>query len=192
MFDTQIIGNKIAELRKKSNMTQFELADELGISFQAVSNWERGNSMPDISKLPQIAELFSTTIDDIIGIPNRVLNEISEGKDVNISLHTSAEIGDAAGLIQPNKIKEIIEYSDLTFNLSALLPYLDNDYIEQLTDKYYQQSKDISIFLPFLSSSKLKALLKHSFEMDKSINAFLPYLPKEDIHALVEKFVAIG
>ena len=39
-------------------MTQMELADRMGISFQVVSNWERGNSMPDISKLPELAEIF--------------------------------------------------------------------------------------------------------------------------------------
>ena len=52
MFDMQKIGKKISELRKRKNITQMELADQMGISFQAVSNWERGNSMPDISKLP--------------------------------------------------------------------------------------------------------------------------------------------
>ena len=45
MFDTVKIGKKIAELRKKKDMTQFELADRLGISYQAVSNWERGISL---------------------------------------------------------------------------------------------------------------------------------------------------
>lgn len=44
----QKVGRKIVELRKKNNMTQTELADKMNISFQAVSNWERGNSMPDI------------------------------------------------------------------------------------------------------------------------------------------------
>lgn len=44
MFDTVKIGKRIAELRKKRDMTQFELADRLGISYQAVSNWERGVS----------------------------------------------------------------------------------------------------------------------------------------------------
>ncbi|MBN2793929.1 MAG: helix-turn-helix transcriptional regulator [Clostridia bacterium] len=46
------------------------LADELGVSFQAVSNWERGNSMPDISKLPEIAECLNSTIDFILGNSN--------------------------------------------------------------------------------------------------------------------------
>ena len=45
MFDTKIIGKKIAALRKAKDMTQMELADKLGISFQAVSNWERGGSL---------------------------------------------------------------------------------------------------------------------------------------------------
>ena len=49
---------------------QLELADKLSISFQAVSNWERGNSMPDISKLPELAEIFGVTIDAIIGHDN--------------------------------------------------------------------------------------------------------------------------
>lgn len=66
MFDTKEIGRKISEFRKVSNMTQMELADRLNISFQAVSNWERGNSMPDISKLPELAELFGISIDELL------------------------------------------------------------------------------------------------------------------------------
>ena len=80
MFHTEQVGKKIAALRKQNNMTQFELADRLNISFQAVSNWERGNSMPDISKLPEIAELFHTTIDDILGKENTLLSDIANGK----------------------------------------------------------------------------------------------------------------
>ena len=45
MFNTENIGRKIAELRKNRNMTQLELADKMGISFQAISNWERGVSL---------------------------------------------------------------------------------------------------------------------------------------------------
>ncbi len=45
MFHTENIGRKISELRKNPNMTQLELADKMGISFQAISNWERGVSL---------------------------------------------------------------------------------------------------------------------------------------------------
>lgn len=44
MFDTIAVGRKIAFLRKEQNMTQTELADRMMVSYQAVSNWERGVS----------------------------------------------------------------------------------------------------------------------------------------------------
>lgn len=59
MFNMESIGRKIAELRKKANMSQMELADCMGITFQSISNWKRRNTMPDISKLPELAELFT-------------------------------------------------------------------------------------------------------------------------------------
>lgn len=67
MLNMERVGRKISELRRERNMTQMELADQMGISFQAVSNWERGNSMPDISKLPELAGLFGVSIDELLG-----------------------------------------------------------------------------------------------------------------------------
>lgn len=67
MFDMLKVGRNIVRLRGIVGLTQMGLADQLGISYQAVSNWERGNSMPDISKLPQLAEIFGTGIDEILG-----------------------------------------------------------------------------------------------------------------------------
>lgn len=48
----------IAELRKDKGITQSELADFLGVSFQSVSKWENGITMPDISLLPMVSECF--------------------------------------------------------------------------------------------------------------------------------------
>ena len=67
MLNMERVGRKISELRRERNMTQMELADQMGISFQAVPNWERGNSMPDISKLPELAGLFGVSIDELLG-----------------------------------------------------------------------------------------------------------------------------
>ena len=52
------IGKNIASLRKKSGMTQEELAARLNVSAQAVSKWENESSCPDISLLPDIADIF--------------------------------------------------------------------------------------------------------------------------------------
>lgn len=51
MIDMNRVGKCIKNARTNKNMTQLELADIVGVSYQAVSNWERGNSMPDIAKL---------------------------------------------------------------------------------------------------------------------------------------------
>ena len=58
MLNSTIIGNKIAEARKKSNLSQAELANKISISPQAVGKWERGESMPDITTLNRLAEIF--------------------------------------------------------------------------------------------------------------------------------------
>jgi transcriptional regulator with XRE-family HTH domain len=59
---------KIAELRKNKGVGQQELASVLGVSFQSVSKWETGATMPDITLLPSIAEYFNVSIDELLGI----------------------------------------------------------------------------------------------------------------------------
>lgn len=59
---------KVAELRKKSNITQKELAEYLDVAHQTISKWERGITLPDISLLPKIAEYFNVNVDSLLGI----------------------------------------------------------------------------------------------------------------------------
>ena len=59
------IGTNIKKLREENQITQQQLADSLGISYQAVSKWECGTTIPDVVLLPQIAEFFNVTIDDL-------------------------------------------------------------------------------------------------------------------------------
>ena len=66
MFDMKEIGARIARYRRQKNLTQMSLADNLGISFQAVSNWERGESMPDISKLGDLSLALGVSIDILL------------------------------------------------------------------------------------------------------------------------------
>ena len=60
------IGSTIKKLRRDRDMTQEQLADHLGITANAVSQWECDRTSPDISQLPILAGLFSTTIDALL------------------------------------------------------------------------------------------------------------------------------
>lgn len=59
------IGKKLYDLRKQSGFTQDYVAERLGVSAQAVSKWENDIACPDIMTLPNIAELYSITIDEL-------------------------------------------------------------------------------------------------------------------------------
>ena len=61
------LGENMREFRKKKNNTQEELAAFLGITMQAVSKWERGEGLPDITLLPAVASFYNVTIDELMG-----------------------------------------------------------------------------------------------------------------------------
>ena len=62
------IGEKIKELRKAQDVTQEKLADYLNISYQAVSKWENGLALPDITLLPKLVNFFGVTSDQLLSI----------------------------------------------------------------------------------------------------------------------------
>ena len=60
------IANKLYDLRKKSGLSQEELADKIGVSRQAVSKWERAEASPDTDNLIMLSKVYGVTLDDII------------------------------------------------------------------------------------------------------------------------------
>ena len=59
------LGNKIKSLRKQKNISQEVFANYLGVSFQAVSKWENGNTLPDVMMIPAIASFFCVSTDEL-------------------------------------------------------------------------------------------------------------------------------
>ena len=59
------LGEKIKSLRNQKNISQEVLANYLGVSFQAVSKWENGNTMPDVTMIPAIASFFGISTDEL-------------------------------------------------------------------------------------------------------------------------------
>jgi len=77
MLNTKMIGNKIAEARKKINISQAELAQRLFISSQAVGKWERGESMPDIITFNRLAEILGVDLNYFSKNLQSTANEIA-------------------------------------------------------------------------------------------------------------------
>ena len=76
------IGLIIRKLRVSKKMSQEELANQLGVSPQAVSRWENGKTYPDISLLSSIALLFNVTIDYLLcGDENLINKQIDEVRE---------------------------------------------------------------------------------------------------------------
>jgi transcriptional regulator with XRE-family HTH domain len=93
MFDTRKIASYICNLRKDKDITQVELANMLNVSHQAVSKWERAESMPDVGILPELADILDVTVDDILngGRPTKnnnegqIINEVAKGNTQRVS-----------------------------------------------------------------------------------------------------------
>ena len=67
-------GETVRQLRREKGLTQEQLAARLNVSFQTISKWERGESLPDLTMLPVLAVFFGVTTDDLLGV-NQAENE---------------------------------------------------------------------------------------------------------------------
>lgn len=199
-FNMDQIGRRISELRKKQNMTQMGLADKLGISFQAVSNWERGNTMPDIGKLPDLAKIFNVTTDDLLGETSELLRSAAKGElkqYMEENPVTIEELAEAAPLLLPNQTEEGFE--KLTQDnplpnlreISNILPFISKDLVDELVVKYADSTewKSLHEIAPFASRQILEQITDRKVETGEYgfIKDCLPFLARETVVRLALK-----
>ena len=112
------IGENIKELRKAHNITQEQLAENLGISFQAVSKWENNIAFPDITLIPVLAIFFRVTTDYLFGITNDNTDEICD---------TDEQVGVELKIIKPEKFDDgSKEIGDLLKKRKTLIVNLED------------------------------------------------------------------
>ena len=115
------IGNTIRKLRRERDMTQDALADALGITAKAVSQWENGKTQPDLTLIAPLCHLFDVTADELLGID---LARKNEQRDALLErAHTLSKNGlkkEARELLlegmklYPNDYKVMDSYADTT------------------------------------------------------------------------------
>jgi len=177
------------------------LADAMGISYQAVSNWERGNSMPDIAKLPELCNILELNVDQLIGNGETVqtVKKMISEKDAVISLE---ELADVAPIVPPKKMEQVLEnnaegtdYIDVDA-LIALAPFLDEEYLSQLAKRISLDHLEQLVGLaPFINRDVLNQI---ALDYDKTyegtldaIIALAPFLRKETLSQIVENCLAV-
>ncbi len=189
MFDMEKIGQKISMLRKAQNMTQMELADRMNISFQAVSNWERGLSMPDISKLPELAQLFGVTIDELLGEKSEILESIvNDNTDefLKNNIVEAEEFIKIAPILKPLQADELLMEVNLSLKLSEIadiIPFISRDLLNQIVlkaaDKQdYQNLDDLA---PFIDEDIINGIAHKMVSEGKSIEEIAPFISKKHI-----------
>ena len=85
-MDQDKIGSFIKKIRLEQNLTQKDLADRLGVTYQAVSKWENGKNVPDIAILKKISEEFNVNIDEILNGEKNHLEKKNSKRNILITI----------------------------------------------------------------------------------------------------------
>ncbi len=101
--------NNLQKLRKNKNISQEQLAEELGVSRQAVSKWESGASYPEMDKLVLLCKIFNCNLDDLINKDITQIEDLSSSKKILTNFIKS--IGD--GITKTIKMIENFSFKDL-------------------------------------------------------------------------------
>ena len=145
MLDQKVFGEKLRNHRKKLGMTQEEVAAHIGISYQAISKWERGDGYPDITMLPTLANYFGVSVDELIG-----MDEISSAQkldDINRKwqenrLHEDHQTKNAMALVNKNAAIHIADVKAKEELLpTAVSVITDNDRLQSLSENIQGMAK---------------------------------------------------
>ncbi len=96
------IGSIIREMRAKQGVTQEQLAAFIGVTPQAISRWEGENGYPDIETLPQIADFFSITVDELLGL-HRAEKE-ARRQEIHRKIKENVELGVQEGALDEARL----------------------------------------------------------------------------------------
>lgn len=166
------LGNKILELRKEKRLSQEQLAEKINITRQTISNWELGETSPDLNQAKELAKVLNVSLDELVG------NDIN-----NIMLQKVSSVADNTSKIKKIvKIILIIIAIMFVFNIICEILYINvgkksGGSIEftcemngEEDDFYFEYINDGFSITDYKKSAKLNEIVKDITEY-KSISA---------------------
>ena len=103
-----MIGMNLKYFRKKEGLSQEELAEKIEVSRQSVAKWESGETLPDIVKCRELANLFGTTIDNLINYSfeeEKLVENETDGKFV----FGIVKVGESGQVVIPKHAREVFK-----------------------------------------------------------------------------------
>ena len=203
MFDTTMIGKKIKQAIIDQNMTQMQLADAMGVSYQAVSNWERGNSMPDISKLADLCAALHLSVNELLGIESPAVEKAMAQEEL-----TMEELTEVAPVLPPQTVMEQMEAkrkemeqrlqnglkqifgqdSDFRKDVAGVVKIAVKSPESKQKKKKKLDLRRIADMAPFLDEGYLDELLENADLSDlDGLDEIAPFLSQETMDKLLER-----
>ncbi len=173
-MDTLKIGHYIQHLRKAAGMTQKELADKLNISFQAVSKWENGDSLPDTGILLELCDILNTTADKLLhgGSLAAVERRFMSLEDVVTGFQYMEDIGKLLG-------------EDCTFfegMVEGINEKMNIDLLTYLKDPKTREVMYAEVLIQGILAGRTVDMdeIEANFQNEKMVNVIRRYLAKAD------------
>ncbi|MBQ5867464.1 MAG: helix-turn-helix domain-containing protein [Oscillospiraceae bacterium] len=138
-MDQKRIGSFISELRKEKNMTQKDLAEKLGITDRAISKWENGRGMPEVSLMKPLCEALDISINELLSgerIEQKDYREKSEFNFLNTMDYTQKKI-------KKNTLFRKLVIAFLVIALLTVLLLMD---ARVITRRYFSPKSDLDFF----------------------------------------------
>ncbi len=160
-MDQEKIGELIKKIRKENNLTQAELADKLGVTYQAVSKWENGKNIPDIAILKQISNEFNINLDDLLNGEHIISEKKKKGLLIGGVVLFILILVTIILLIIGNKtdllIKKVTTY-DSNFEITGTVAKSNGKTYIYISDIEYKDEEDKTIY------SKVRASLYEEYK----------------------------
>lgn len=201
MFNINDVSRMLREARIKKNLTQNTLADQLGVTYQAVSNWERGASMPDISNLARLCEILELDLYKLVGASQsrELTEELLSSPDRLDSAPVDA-IAAIAPMLPPRELTELVRAKKADIHnlgtLTEIAPFIDAALVEEIgADLTPAHVADVLGMSPFVSPELCAKWVEQleqqgNFELDASLlSALGPFVPQEMMDRLSERVV---
>ena len=103
-------ADNLIELRKLNNLSQEDIAEKIGVSRQTLSKYETGESLPDIERCKQLADIFGVTMDDLISYEKTDSENLGYGiPPKGKQIFGMVKVGDKGQIVIPAKARKIFD-----------------------------------------------------------------------------------